>query len=137
LISFNLTQGLAQATQPTAADPAAYKAAYQSADLFMHHSSGYPHHPSSAAKLNFAAAVHSAAGMSQSGATGSIFPSATSYWTSPGAAANLYSNIAAASATHHASMPHHHPGHVTSHIGSYPHYAWQWATKQQPLIHLL
>jgi len=44
----------------------------------------------------------------------SIFPSPTSYWSSPGA--NLYSNIAAASATH--TMPHH-PGH----LGSYPHYA--------------
>ncbi|CAG2159701.1 unnamed protein product [Oppiella nova] len=114
-------QGLAQATQPTAADPSAYKAAYQSADLFMHPPPGYPHHPGSAAKhLNFAAAVHS--GMSPS-ASGSIFPSASSYWTSPGAAANLYSNIAAASATHHSMPHHHHPSHVTSHIGSYAHYA--------------
>jgi len=116
------SQGLAQATQPTAADPSAYKAAYQSADLFMHPPPGYPHPGSAAKHLNFAAAVHSA-GISPS-TSGSIFPSATSYWTSPGAAANLYSNIAAASATHHASMPHHHhPSHVTSHIGSYAHYA--------------
>ncbi|RWS15193.1 transcriptional regulator ERG-like protein [Dinothrombium tinctorium] len=114
-------QGLAQATQPATADPAAYKAAYQSADLFMHPHPGY-HHPSSAAKLNFAAAVHSGSIVPSSG-TGSIFPSPTSYWTSPGAAAaNLYSNIAAASAGHHATIPHH-PSHVTSHIGSYPHYA--------------
>ncbi|CAG2105375.1 unnamed protein product [Medioppia subpectinata] len=115
-------QGLAQATQPTAADPSAYKAAYQSADLFMHPPHGYHHPGSSAAKhLNFAAAVHSA-GISPS-TPGSIFPSASSYWTSPGAAANLYSNIAAASATHHSMPHHHHPSHVTSHIGSYAHYA--------------
>lgn len=48
----------------------------------------------------------------------SIFPSPTSYWTNP--SANLYSNIAAASSH---SMTHH-PSHVTSHLGSYPHYAW-------------
>ncbi|GBM44469.1 DNA-binding protein D-ETS-3 [Trichonephila clavipes] len=94
-------QGLAQATQPTAADPT-YK--YQS-DLFM---SGYHHSP----KLNF---VGHHTGIPST--TGSIFPAPTSYWTNP--SANLYSNIAAAS-TH--TMPHH-PGHVTSHIGSYPHYA--------------
>ncbi|KFM63049.1 transcriptional regulator ERG homolog [Stegodyphus dumicola] len=94
-------QGLAQATQPTAADPT-YK--YQS-DLFM---SGYHHSP----KLNF---VGAHTGIPST--TGSIFPAPTSYWTNP--SANLYSNIAAAS-TH--TMPHH-PGHVTSHIGSYPHYA--------------
>lgn len=110
-------QGLAQATQPAAADPAAYKAAYQSADLFMHPPPGYPH-PTSAAKLNFAAAVHSAGIGAPASGAGSIFPSPTSYWTSPGAAANLYSNIAA-SAGHHTSMGHHH----ASHIGSYPHYA--------------
>ncbi|XP_076358011.1 retroviral integration site protein Fli-1 homolog isoform X3 [Tachypleus tridentatus] len=96
-------QGLAQATQPTAADPTSYK--YQS-DLFM---SGYHHSP----KLNFAMGAHT--GIPST--TGTIFPSPTPYWTSP--SANLYSNIAAAS-TH--TMPHH-PSHVTSHIGSYPHYA--------------
>jgi hypothetical protein len=47
----------------------------------------------------------------------SIFPSPTTYWTNP--SANLYSNIAAASSH---SMTHH-PSHVTSHLGSYPHYA--------------
>lgn len=41
-------QGLAAATQPTTADPAAYK--YQS-DLFM--SAGYHHSAAAAAKLNF------------------------------------------------------------------------------------
>ncbi|XP_076339768.1 uncharacterized protein LOC143240721 isoform X3 [Tachypleus tridentatus] len=96
-------QGLAQATQPTAADSTAYK--YQS-DLFM---SGYHHNP----KLNFAMSAHT--GIPST--TGSIFPSPTPYWTSP--SANLYSNMAAAS-TH--TMPHH-PSHVASHIGSYPHYA--------------
>nr|XP_042905273.1 transcriptional regulator ERG homolog isoform X1 [Parasteatoda tepidariorum] len=94
-------QGLAQATQPAATDPT-YK--YQS-DLFM---SGYHHSP----KLNF---VGAHTGIPST--TGSIFPAPTSYWTNP--SANLYSNIAAAS-TH--TMPHH-PGHVTSHIGSYSHYA--------------
>ncbi|CAG7828344.1 unnamed protein product [Allacma fusca] len=48
---------------------------------------------------------------------GSIFPSPSSYWSSPGA--NLYSNIAAASGH---SMPPHAP-HMTSHLSSYPHYA--------------
>jgi friend leukemia integration 1 transcription factor len=126
-------QGLAQATQPAATDPAAYKAAYQSADLFMHpppsimSGAGYHHHhSSSAAKLNFSAVVHGTAGITPSSGAGStLFPSSSSYWSSPGAAANLYSNIAAASAAghHHSSMSHHHPGHVTSHISSYPHYA--------------
>ena len=92
----------------------------------MHHAPrGYPHPGSAAKHLNFAAAVHAGAGISPS-TSGNIFPSATSYWTSPGAAANLYSNIAAASAGHHATMPHHHAitqGHVASHIGSYAHYA--------------
>lgn len=63
---------------------------------------------------------------------GSIFPSASSYWTNPGA--NLYSNIAAASATH--SMGHHHHHHhpgsstavshhaaVSPHLAGYSHYA--------------
>lgn len=64
--------------------------------------------------------------------TGSIFPSASSYWTNPGA--NLYSNIAAASASH--SMGHHHhPGASTAvshhtgvspHLASYSHYASPW-----------
>ncbi|XP_059477332.1 DNA-binding protein D-ETS-3 isoform X4 [Neocloeon triangulifer] len=92
-------QGLAAATQPAAADPAAYK--YQS-DLFM---SSYHHHST---KLNFMS-PHAAIPSSSA----SIFPSPSSYWSSPGA--NLYSNIAAAS-TH--SMPHH-----PTHLGSYPHYA--------------
>lgn len=123
--------GLAQATQPQATEPAAYKAVYQSADLFMHPPSmragaGYHHHhhSSSSAKLNFSAVV-GATGITPSSGSGSIFPSSPSYWTSPGAAANLYSNIAAASAAghHHSSMSHHHAGHVTSHISSYPHFA--------------
>ncbi|XP_065339386.1 DNA-binding protein D-ETS-3 isoform X2 [Cloeon dipterum] len=92
-------QGLAAATQPAAADPAAYK--YQS-DLFM---SSYHHHST---KLNFMS-PHAAIPSSSA----SIFPSPSSYWSSP--SANLYSNIAAAS-TH--SMPHH-----PTHLGSYPHYA--------------
>jgi DNA-binding protein D-ETS-3 len=111
-------QGLAQANQPAATDTTAYKA-YQSADLFMTPPPAY-HHPSS--KLNFAAAVHGAS-LTPTSEAGSIFPSSSSsYWTSP-SAANLYSNIAAASAGHHPSMSHHHPTHVTSHISSYSHYA--------------
>ena len=112
------SQGLAQATQPTPADTSLYKGAYQSADLFMHPSAGY-HHSSSAKHLNF---MHGAAISPTS--SGSIFPSATSYWTNPGAA-NLYSNIAAAS--NHASMghhPHHPSSHMASHLSSYSHYAW-------------
>lgn len=60
---------------------------------------------------------------------GAIFPPPSPYWsTNPGgvSAANLYSNMPAMSG--HALGPHHHhhhhPGHVTSHLGSYPHYAW-------------
>lgn len=103
-------QGLAAATQPAtaaaaaaAADSSPYK--YQS-ELFM---TSY-HHASP--KLNFVGA-HASIPTS----SGGIFPSPTSYWTNP--SANLYSNIAAASG-HPMS---HHPGHVTPHIGSYPHYA--------------
>ncbi|XP_075229113.1 DNA-binding protein D-ETS-3-like [Lycorma delicatula] len=95
-------QGLAAATQPATTDPTAYK--YQS-DFFM---SSYHH----STKLNF---MSPHAGIPSSSA--SIFPSPTSYWTNP--SANLYSNIAAAS-THTMS---HHPSHMTSHLGSYPHYA--------------
>ncbi|RXG54824.1 DNA-binding protein D-ETS-3 [Armadillidium vulgare] len=63
-------QGLAAATQPAGTDPTAYK--YQS-DLFM---SSY--HPTT--KLNF---MSTHTGIPSS--TSSIFPSATSYWTNPGA----------------------------------------------------
>ncbi|XP_014285725.1 transcriptional regulator ERG homolog isoform X2 [Halyomorpha halys] len=85
-------QGLAAATQPAATDPAAYK--YQS-DLFM---SSYHH----SAKLNFMS-PHPIPSSS-----GSIFPSAGTYWSNP--SANLYSNI----------------GHGMGHpgpLGTYPHYA--------------
>ncbi|XP_034232072.1 transcriptional regulator ERG homolog isoform X9 [Thrips palmi] len=88
-------QGLAAATQPAAADPAAYK--YQS-DLFYHHS----------AKLNFMS-PHAAMPSS------SVFPSPSSYWSNP--SANLYSNIASSHGMAHA------PHHVAGHLPSYPHYA--------------
>ncbi|CAG0892042.1 unnamed protein product [Darwinula stevensoni] len=48
----------------------------------------------------------------------SIFPPPTSYWANP--SANLYSNIAAASAGHTMAT---HPSHMTTALGSYPHYA--------------
>jgi hypothetical protein len=58
---------------------------------------------------------------------GAIFPPPSPYWsTNPGgnlSAANLYSNMpmsAGHALQHH---HHHHPSHVTSHLGSYPHYA--------------
>ncbi|XP_058805219.1 transcriptional regulator ERG homolog isoform X2 [Phymastichus coffea] len=87
-------QGLAAATQPAAADPAAYK--YQS-ELFM---SGYGH-----AKLNLMPPPATSVSV-----PGGLFQSASSYWsTSPGA--NLY-------AGHHTAS-----GHVPPHLGSYPHYA--------------
>lgn len=90
-------QGLAAATQPAAADPAAYK--YQS-ELFM---SGYGH-----AKLNLMPPPAASVSVS---VPGGLFQSASSYWsTSPGA--NLY-------AGHHTAS-----GHVPPHLGSYPHYAW-------------
>ncbi|XP_041987114.1 DNA-binding protein D-ETS-3 isoform X2 [Aricia agestis] len=88
-------QGLAAATQPAASDPA-YK--YQS-DLFM---SSYHH----SAKLSSFMAPHAAMPTS----TASIFPSASwSNWG--GGGSNLYSPHSMA------------PPHVTSHLGSYPHYA--------------
>ncbi|XP_046977566.1 DNA-binding protein D-ETS-3 [Vanessa cardui] len=88
-------QGLAAATQPAASDPA-YK--YQS-DLFM---SSYHH----SAKLSSFMAPHAAMPTS----TASIFPSASwSNWG--GGGGNLYSPHSMA------------PPHVTSHLGSYPHYA--------------
>ncbi|XP_078040826.1 DNA-binding protein D-ETS-3 [Augochlora pura] len=89
-------QGLAAATQPAAADPAAYK--YQS-ELFM---SGYGH-----AKLNLMPPPAASVSVS---VPGGLFQSASSYWsTSPGA--NLY-------AGHHTAS-----GHVPPHLGTYPHYA--------------
>ncbi|KAL5235042.1 hypothetical protein ACI65C_002452 [Semiaphis heraclei] len=113
-------QGLAAATQPAAADPSAYK--YQS-DLFM---TTYHHHHHHSPKLNFMS-PH-APGITST--AGSIFPSASSYWTNPGA--NLYSNIAAASASHSMGHHHHHPGAstgvshhtgVSPHLANYSHYA--------------
>ncbi|KAI9551712.1 D-binding protein D-ETS-3 [Daphnia sinensis] len=111
-------QGLAAATQPTPTDPA-YK--YQS-DLFMtsYHAAG--------SKFNLVGA-HSAMSSSPDVCfnVGAIFPPPSPYWsTNPGgnlSAANLYSNMpmsAGHALQHH---HHHHPGHVTSHLGSYPHYA--------------
>ncbi|XP_043492694.1 DNA-binding protein D-ETS-3-like isoform X2 [Polistes fuscatus] len=89
-------QGLAAATQPAAADPAAYK--YQS-ELFM---SGYGH-----AKLNLMPPPAASVSVS---VPGGLFQSASSYWsTTP--SANLY-------AGHHTAS-----GHVPPHLGSYPHYA--------------
>ncbi|XP_046734396.1 transcriptional regulator ERG homolog isoform X3 [Diprion similis] len=87
-------QGLAAATQPAAADPAAYK--YQS-ELFM---SGYGH-----AKLNLMPPPAASVSVS---VPGGLFQSASSYWSSPGA--NLY-------AGHHTAS-----GHVPPHLGTYPHY---------------
>ncbi|XP_012256365.2 transcriptional regulator ERG homolog isoform X2 [Athalia rosae] len=87
-------QGLAAATQPAAADPAAYK--YQS-ELFM---SGYGH-----AKLNLMPPPAASVSVS---VPGGLFQSASTYWSSPGA--NLY-------AGHHTAT-----GHVPPHLGTYPHY---------------
>lgn len=102
-------QGLAAATQPAATDPSAYK--YQS-DFFM---SSYH-----AGNL-FIHFIHSIGIKSVVYTIGSIFPSPSSYWTSP--SANLYSNIAAGH-----TMPSH-ATHMTSHLTSYPHYAWPLKTE--------
>ena len=88
--------GLAQAMQPSAADPAAYK--YQQ-DLLM---SSYHHTP----KLNLMSAH--APGIPSS--TSGFFATPTPYWSS--ASSNLYPNI-----SNHAMS--HHPGHMSSHLGSY------------------
>ncbi|XP_077302020.1 DNA-binding protein D-ETS-3 [Arctopsyche grandis] len=89
-------QGLAAATQPAASDPA-YK--YQS-DLFM---SSYHH----SAKLSSFMSPHAAMPTSSA----SIFPGAASWSNWGGGSGNLYSPHSMA------------PPHVTSHLGSYPHYA--------------
>lgn len=88
--------GLAQAMQPTTADPAAYK--YHQQDFFM---SGYHHSP----KLNY---LNAHAPMQTSAS--SLFANPSSYWS--GASANIYPNIP----NHPMS---HHPTHMTSHLGSY------------------
>ncbi|XP_013389107.1 transcriptional regulator ERG homolog [Lingula anatina] len=86
--------GLAQAMQPATADPtSAFK--YQQ-DLFM---SSYAN-----SKLNFM----NAHGPISSSAAASGFFSHSSYWPSGG-----YTNLS----NHHAMT--HHPGHMTSHLGSY------------------
>ena len=90
--------GLAQALQPTTADPTAYK--YQQ-DLFM---SSYHHH---APKLNFMTA-HAQLPSSTSG----FFASSNPYWSTPGSA--MYPNI-----PHNPMAHHHHQGHLGSHLGSY------------------
>ena len=92
--------GLAQAMQPQATDPTAFK--YQQ-DLFM---SSYHHHNVNS-KLNYLNA-HGPIPTSSS----SLFAPSTGYW--PAAGANIYPNIP----NHHMS----HPGHMPSHIGSY--YSW-------------
>ena len=94
--------GLAQAMQPSASDPAAYK--YQQ-DLLM---TSY-HHTS---KLNLMTA-HAPMPSSASG----FFPPPSPYWSSAGS--NLYPNL-----PNHA-MPHH-PGHMSSHLG--PYYTWTFDT---------
>ena len=93
--------GLAQAMQPSATDPAAYK--YQQ-DLFM---STYHHNT----KLNFMN-MNLNPHTPHIPSTGSgYFASPSSYW-SAGAGANMYPSL-----SNH-PMPHH-PTHMTSHIGSY------------------
>ncbi|XP_074646249.1 transcriptional regulator ERG homolog [Tubulanus polymorphus] len=89
--------GLAQAMQPTTADPSPYTKYQQ--DLLM---SSYHHN----AKFNFM----SAHAPITSGGSG-FFPSPSSYWSSTNA--NLYSNFA-----NHAAMSHH-TSHMPSHLGSY------------------
>ena len=88
--------GLAQAMQPSATDPAAYK--YQQ-DLLM---SSYHHTP----KLNLMSAH--APGIPSS--TSGFFAAPSPYWST--ASSNLYPNI-----SNHAMS--HHPGHMSSHLGSY------------------
>jgi hypothetical protein len=138
-------QGLAAATQPTPTDPA-YK--YQS-DLFMtsYHAAGSKFNlvgAHSAMSSSPGKKIHSSQlvrGIRTDFFSfdfavifadvcfnvGAIFPPPSPYWsTNPGgnlSAANLYSNMpmsAGHALQHH---HHHHPSHVTSHLGSYPHYA--------------
>lgn len=88
--------GLAQAMQPSTADPTAYK--YQQ-DILM---STYHHN----SKLNFMNA-HTPAGSG-------LFSTASGYWAGPGS--NIYPNIPNHSMTHH--------GHVASHFGTYYSSTW-------------
>lgn len=87
--------GLAQALQPSPADPMSYK--YQQ-DLFM---SSYPYNQS----LNFMSA-HASMPTTRS----DFFGNPSSTWTN--ASANLYPNL-----PNHAMLPQ--PRHLSSHLGSY------------------
>ncbi|KAJ8302623.1 hypothetical protein KUTeg_019019 [Tegillarca granosa] len=87
--------GLAQAMQPAASDPAAYK--YQQ-DFYF---SSYHHNQ----KLNF---MNAHAPIPSSNG---LFGTHSGYWSS--ATTNLYPNI-----PNHHHMSHHH-GHMPSHLGSY------------------
>ncbi|KAK2169473.1 hypothetical protein NP493_1189g00001 [Ridgeia piscesae] len=90
--------GLAQAMQPTPADPTAYK--YQS-ELFV---SPYHHR---APKINLMSA-HA----QMPTTTSALFSSPSPYWTSPAPAPSLYPGISGHSVPRH-------PGHIPSHIGPY------------------
>ncbi len=101
--------GIAQAMQPAAADPAAYK--YQQ-DLLM----SYQHQQ----KLNLMSAAHAPI---PSSATSGFFPTtASSYWSTAavGAGSNFYPSLApnhtmGPMSAHHAAAA----GHMHSHLGSY------------------
>ncbi|XP_029655685.2 transcriptional regulator ERG homolog, partial [Octopus sinensis] len=87
--------GLAQAMQPSTADPTSYR--YQQ-DLFL---TGY-----TSSKMNF---INAHSGVPHSAASG-LFAAPASYWSTPNAA-NIYPNIQ----NHMVSNP---AGHVPSHLGS-------------------
>ncbi|XP_060577585.1 transcriptional regulator ERG homolog [Ruditapes philippinarum] len=90
--------GLAQAMQPSAPDPAAYK--YQQ-DLFM---SSYHHN----SKFNY---LNAHTPMTSSP---SLFPPPSSYWSPSNGSCSFYQNISSPHMTHHsAPMP------PTPHIGTY------------------
>lgn len=91
--------GLAQAMQPSTADPTAYK--YQS-DLFMSSYHNTTNH------LNFMNMKAHPPPMPTS--TSGFFPSPSSYWSTP--TPNLYPNLSNPAMSHH-------PSHMTSHLGGY------------------
>jgi friend leukemia integration 1 transcription factor len=95
--------GLAQAMQPsTTTDPTAI-AKYQS-DIFM---SGYHNAHAHANHYNF---MNMKAHVSMQSSTSGFFPTPSSYWSN---GANIYHNFSSPPMSHH-------PGHMTSHLGSYP-----------------
>ncbi|KAK3749534.1 hypothetical protein RRG08_043439 [Elysia crispata] len=116
--------GLAQAMQPSSADPSAYK--YQQDFLmssYNYHHPHHPHHHHNHQKLNY---LNPAPPISNTSPPG-LFSPHSGYWPgTPASAANLYHNIPN---HHHHPHPHPmppHPGHMAPPLGPYyPYDRWE------------